>query len=111
MTEFKNIVANRRSHRKFTTEEIDSEAVKLILRAALMSPTSKSNRSWHFVVVEDRMTIEKIADAKDMGSQFLKEAPLVVVVTGCPDRRCRHRLCINAIPGRGTGAGLLLGTV
>lgn len=85
MTEFKNIVANRRSHRKFTTEEIDGEAVKLILRAALMSPTSKSNRSWHFVVVEDRMTIEKIADAKDMGSQFLKGAPLVVVVTGCPD--------------------------
>ena len=31
----------RRSHRKFTSEPIDPEVVQLILRAGLMSPTSK----------------------------------------------------------------------
>ena len=39
--EFKDLVQMRRSHRKFTEQEIDGDDVKLILRAGLMSPTSK----------------------------------------------------------------------
>ena len=74
MTEFKELVQKRRSHRKFTQEEIDPEDLKLILRAALMSPTSKSQRAWQFVVVDDKLDLEKLADAKNMGSQFLKDA-------------------------------------
>ena len=85
MTDFKTLVQTRRSHRKFTDEEIDGEDVRLILRAALMSPTSKSCRAWHFIVVEDKTDIEKIADAKNLGSQFLKGAPIAIVVTGDPD--------------------------
>ena len=52
--EFKDLVQMRRSHRKFTDEEIDGEDVKLILRAGLMSPTSKGQRAWQFVVVDDK---------------------------------------------------------
>ena len=74
----------RRSHRKFTEQEIDSEDVRLILRAALMSPTSKGQRAWHFVVVDDKTDLEKLSDAKEMGGQFLKGAPLCVVVLGDP---------------------------
>lgn len=84
MKDFKDLAQMRRSHRKFTSEEIDGEDVKLILRAALMSPTSKGQCAWQFVVVDDPMDIEKLADAKDMGSQFLKGAPLCVVVLGDP---------------------------
>ena len=74
----------RRSHRKFTEQEIDADDVRLILRAALMSPTSKGQRAWQFVVVDDKQDIEKLADAKDLGSQFLKGAPLAIVVLGDP---------------------------
>lgn len=84
MEDFKQLVQMRRSHRKFTSEPIDADDVQLILRAALMSPTSKGQRAWHFVVVDDAMDIEKLADAKDLGSQFVKGAPLVVVVMGDP---------------------------
>lgn len=84
MTAFKDLVQLRRSHRKFTEEEIDPEAVKLILRAALMSPTSKGQRAWQFVVVDDKMDIEKLSDAKEMGGQFLKGAPLCIAVLGDP---------------------------
>ena len=49
-----------------------------------MSPTSKSQRAWHFVVVEDKTDIEKLADAKDLGSQFMKGAPLAIAVLGDP---------------------------
>ena len=84
MKEFKDLAQMRRSHRKFTAQEIDAEDVRLILRAGLMSPTSKGQRVWQFVVVDDKVDIEKIADAKDLGSQFLKEAPLAIVVLGDP---------------------------
>ncbi len=82
--DFKELVQQRRSHRKFTEEEISAEDVQLLLRAALMSPTSKGQRSWQFVVVDDKLKIEKMSDAKEQGSQFLKEAPLCIVVLGDP---------------------------
>ena len=84
MTDFRNLVQTRRSHRKFTGEEIDADELRLILRAALMSPTSKGQRKWQFIVVDDRSDIEKLSDAKDYGSQFLRNAPVAVVVCGVP---------------------------
>ena len=84
MTNFKDLAQLRRSHRKFTDEEIDAEDVRLIMRAALMSPTSKGQRAWQFVVVDDKMDLEKLSDAKDLSGQFIKGAPLAVVVLGDP---------------------------
>ncbi len=84
MTNFKDLAQLRRSHRKFTEQEIDADDVKLILRAALMAPTSKGQRAWQFVVVDNPLDIEKLSDAKDMGSQFMKGAPLAVAVLGDP---------------------------
>ena len=84
MTDFKTLVQVRHSHRKFTDAEINGEDVKLILRSALMSPTAKSNRGWQFVVVDDKRDLEKLADAKDAGSQLIKDAALAVVVLGDP---------------------------
>ena len=84
MANFKELVQMRRSHRKFTNEEVDGDDLKLILRAALMSPTSKSQRAWQFVVVDDKLDLEKLSDAKNLGSQFLRDAPVAVVVLGDP---------------------------
>ena len=86
MTDFNELVKIRRSHRKFTDAEISPEHVQSILRAALMSPTSNSQRAWQFVVVDDKTDIEKLADAKDLGSQFMKGAPLAIVVLGDPQK-------------------------
>lgn len=82
MTGFKDLALLRRSHRKYTSEEVDAEDLRLILRAALLSPTSKAQRAWQFVVVDDKTDIEKLSDAKEAGSQFLKDAPLAIVVLG-----------------------------
>ena len=84
MEDFKTLVQIRRSHRKFTDEEISADDVKLILRAALMSPTSKGRREWQFVVVDDKNSLEKISDARDVGSKLIKGASLAVVVLGDP---------------------------
>ena len=77
MTDFKTLVKMRRSHRKFTEQEIDAEDVKLILRAALMSPTSKGQRAWQFVVVDDKTDLEKLSDAKDLGGQLINPCRMI----------------------------------
>lgn len=84
MTDFKDLVQARRSHRKFTTDEIDANQLELILRAALMSPTSKGQRAWQFIAIDDKATIEKLADCKEHGASFLKDAPVAVAVCGTP---------------------------
>lgn len=82
MTDFKDLVQLRRSHRTFESVEVDGDDLKLILRAALMSPTSKGQRAWQFVVVDDKTAIEKLADCKDAGSQLLMSAQIAIVVLG-----------------------------
>lgn len=74
----------RRSYRSFSADDISAEDVSLILRAALMSPTSRGRRSWHFIVVDDKTELEKLADAKDYGAEFLKSAALAVVIADNP---------------------------
>jgi nitroreductase len=78
--DFKDLVQHRRSIRRFTDEALTAEQVQLILRAALMSPTSKSTRAWHFYVVDDRDMLEKLSQCKSAGAEFVKGAPLAVVV-------------------------------
>lgn len=71
----------RRSIRRYTPEKIDAGNVKLILEAALLSPTSKCARAWQLVVVEDADTMAAMADCKPAGAVSLKSAPLAVAVT------------------------------
>ena len=84
MKDFKSLVQGRRSHRKFTEQEISGEDLQLILRAALMSPSAMGRRNWHFAVVDDKNDFAKLADAKDTGARFMKDAPLAIVVMGDP---------------------------
>lgn len=84
MGDFYNLVQKRRSHRSFFEDDISADDVQLILRAALMSPTSRNKQSWEFVVVDDRLTLEKLADAKDAGAEFLRRSAFAVVVLGNP---------------------------
>ena len=82
--DYSTMLVNRRSCRRFKNEEIDPSAVSAILRAALMSPTSRNNRSWQFVVVDDKTDLQKLSDAKESGAAFLAQAALAIVVTGNP---------------------------
>lgn len=82
MENFHDLLINRRSIRRYTDEPIDADQVRLILEAALMSPTSKSIRPWQFVVVEDRDMLERLSGCKDNYAASIAKAPLAVVVTG-----------------------------
>ncbi len=82
--DFRELVQKRRSVRTFTDEPVTEEQLHAILRAALMSPTSKNQRSWQFVVIRDKATLEKLSEAKESGSQFLAGAKVGIAVLGNP---------------------------
>lgn len=82
--DFKDLVQKRRSIRKFTNEELTEDQVYNLMRAALMSPSSKSSRCWEFVVVDDADTLSAIAHCKSAGAEFIEGAPLAVVVMADP---------------------------
>lgn len=80
MTNFHDLIVNRRSIRKFTHEEISAEDVKTIMEAALMAPTSKSTRAWQFILVEDSEKLLALSKCKEHGAHPIADASLAVVV-------------------------------
>jgi len=84
MKDFQQLVQLRRSHRQFTDEDISPDDAKAILRAALMSPTSKGVRAWEFVVIDNPTDLEKLSESKHAGAEFLKNAKMAVAVLGDP---------------------------
>lgn len=84
MEQFSELARNRRSHRKFTEENVTEEQLQLLLDAALMAPTSKGMHSYCFCVVENAAMLAALSQCKSMGSQFLSEAPCAIVVMADP---------------------------
>lgn len=86
MESLHDLLVTRHSIRKYTDQPVDADAVKLILEAALLAPTSKSSRSWQFVVVDDKETLLKMSDCKPAGAVPLKRAAFAVVVCADPSK-------------------------
>ena len=81
MKDFHQLLLNRRSYRKYKEQELKAEDVKLILEAALVSPSSKSTMGWEFIVVEEKETLEKLSLCKEHGARPIACCKLAVVVT------------------------------
>lgn len=84
MENFSELIKNRRSMRKFTEEELSQEQVVTLLKAALMSPTSKRSNSWQFIAVDDKEILKQLAHCKEQASSFIADAALAIVVTADP---------------------------
>lgn len=84
MENFSDLIKNRRSMRKFTGEELTQNEVVALMKAALMSPSSKRTNCWQFVLVDDKELLKDLAHCKEAGSAFLADAALAVVVVADP---------------------------
>lgn len=83
--DFHKLLLERHSIRRYTDQAIDAEHVKLILEAALLAPSSKSKRSWQFIVVEDKSVLEQLAKAKEVAAHPIAGAAFAVVVVANPE--------------------------
>ncbi len=75
-----DILMRRRSVRKFKSTKISKEDIEKIIKAALLSPSSRGLNPWSFIIVTDQELLKKLAFSKEHGSLFLKGAPLGIVV-------------------------------
>jgi len=71
----------RRSIRAYTGEPVSREAITQILEAGMAAPSSNNRKPWHFVVVRDRETLAKLADAHPHG-KMLSSAAAAIAVCG-----------------------------
>ena len=80
--EFKELIAQRRSIRKFSDRPVPREVVDRLLAEALTAPSARNTRTTRFLVVDDPALVARMADMRDYGSAFLKGAPLAILVLG-----------------------------
>jgi nitroreductase len=76
-------ILSRRSIREYTTDPVAPEEIQTLLEAAMSAPSASDKRPWHFIVITDRGTLNKLGDAHPYG-KMLRQAPLAIVVCGDP---------------------------
>jgi nitroreductase len=81
-----DLMKKRRSIRKYTGEKVSAEALNLILKAGLTSPSSRGFRPWEFITVRDKEVLDKLAQTKASGSMMLKNADCAVIVLADMDK-------------------------
>lgn len=76
------LLRKRRSVRQFTKKAVDTITLKRLKEACVRSPTSQSRQSWKFFFITDPELLSKLSIAKPHGAEFLKSAPLGVLICG-----------------------------
>ncbi len=76
------IIKNRRSIRRYLSEEIPLDDIKTLIEAARWAPSAGNLQHWEFVIVRDSVLKEKIAEAV-YGQYWMTEAPVLIVA--CAD--------------------------
>ncbi|QGG46805.1 nitroreductase family protein [Heliorestis convoluta] len=80
-----DLLKSRRSIRKYQDKKVEEEKVDAILKAALLSPSSRSRRPWEYIAVTNQEVLKKLSQCREHSSQFLASAPLGIVVIADPE--------------------------
>lgn len=75
-----NAILTRRSVRKYTGEKMPEETLNAILKAGLLSPSSRNFKSAEFIVVGCQEQLAALAGAKAGGNMMLKASHAIVVI-------------------------------
>lgn len=102
MKDILTIIKERRSIRRFKTEQISNKDLNHILEAGLYAPSAHNQQSWNFTVIQSKDVIQAMSDdtkksfvhAKDQRTRDLAtnekfhvfyDAPTVIVISGRED--------------------------
>jgi nitroreductase len=98
MNETIKVIKNRRSIRKFKSEQIRDSELQEILECALLAPNARNQQKWHFTVIQNKAVLNKMINIlkenmMNSGIEFLAErakdpdfnpfgnAPTVILIT------------------------------
>ncbi len=74
-------ISQRSSVRAYKATDIGEDKIKRILEAVRLSPSASNRQEWKFIVVKNKETRKKLANAA-FGQSFIGEAPVVIVACG-----------------------------
>ncbi len=74
-------IEGRRSIRSFLDRDIEEELLIKVLDAGRLAPSARNLQDWKFVVVRDKETRIKLAEAA-RSQQFIAQAPVVIAACG-----------------------------
>lgn len=74
-------ILSRKSVRKYSDQPVEPEKLELLLKAAMAAPSGKDTRPWEFVVVDNRIILDAMAEALPY-AKMLKQATVAIVVCG-----------------------------
>jgi nitroreductase len=77
------IIFQRRSIRKFTSQPVSRADVETLLKAAMAAPSAVNSQPWEFVVVDDPAILKKLRRVSLFSN---RNAPLALVVLGSPQK-------------------------
>ncbi len=80
--EIQEALINRRSIRKYKNQQISSDDINTILKAAMYAPSAMNKQAWQFIVVDDRKTLLEIFDIIPH-AEMLKQTATAILV--CAD--------------------------
>jgi nitroreductase len=74
-----DVVFSRRSIRKFTPEPVGGDDLTRLAEAGMAAPSSMNRRPWHLVVVTERETLDRLAEAHPHGKMLFEAAAAIAV--------------------------------
>lgn len=80
--EFFKLIEQRHSVREYKNEKISETVLEKIIAAAKLAPTSRNKKPCDFKIVTSPAELEKLSEAKNAGSQMLKNAAAAIIVFG-----------------------------
>lgn len=80
MESMHQLLVERRSIRRYKEQPLAAEEVKAILEAALLSPTGKNSRAWHFIAIDERDMLLRLSECKSAGAGPVAKCALAVAV-------------------------------
>ncbi|HHZ20383.1 MAG TPA: NAD(P)H nitroreductase [Firmicutes bacterium] len=80
------LLKNRRSIRVFQDRAVEQEKIDILLKSALLAPSSRRRRPWEFIAVTDKGLLQQLAQCREHSSEFLAGAPLGVVILADPEQ-------------------------
>ncbi|MDR2812966.1 MAG: nitroreductase [Puniceicoccales bacterium] len=91
MEKFSNLVVetilNRSSVRSYKSDQIDGEALSVILKCGLRAPNGWNHQPWDIVYVQDKTFLDELnfAITSDSNNSVFYHAPTVVFISGNRD--------------------------
>ncbi|MFC1865290.1 nitroreductase family protein [Chloroflexota bacterium] len=72
------VIKSRRSVRLYQEKQIEKKKLDKVLEAARLAPSANNRQEWKFIVVRDKDTRKRVANAAS-GQTFIGQAPAIIV--------------------------------